>query len=228
MESRPDRILVEPSIHVKSVQILGNGTRYKRRYSGAVHWSRFISIIQSAYMSYQGVEGYSCLHDCGPHGSCICGVCVAVGNKNGCHLPNCDICNKDVFTSIVKHFTIFIIVLLHLCYTVLIIMTIGTNSYGDSLYSILGWKCCLFNPRLCKSTSFTVRHKHKLLKVCRLWPLFRLPPYVQLFMYTLSLVIIYFYCSQTFHHIIDTTYNVLDEELFPSDHLFVVAKIEKM
>ncbi|KAL4234623.1 hypothetical protein ACF0H5_006264 [Mactra antiquata] len=226
MESRPDRILVESSLKIEDIKLLGDGFRYKRRYTGLIHWSRFISIIQSVYLSYQGVEGYSCLHDCGPHGSCICGVCVAIGNQDGCLLPDCDICNKEKFVSIISYLILFFVIFLHLCYSVIVIMTVGSNNYGDTLYSILGWKCCLFNPRLCKVMTVTHRQRYKCLKLCKYWPIFRLPPYLQFVLYTIFLVIFYFYCKHTFQPIINITYNVLDEEFFPSDHMFVVAYVQ--
>lgn len=219
--------MVESSLKVNSVRLIGDGARYKRRYTAAVHWSRFTTIIQSAYLTYKGVTGYACKHDCGPHGSCQCGVCAAVGNKQNCFLPDCDTCNTDKFKSLVIHLLLFAIVLFNLFYSVILILTIGTNSYNDTLHSFLGFKCCLFNPQLCRFNTRSVRRKFKLLKLCSLWPLFWLPPYVQFVGNVLVLFFLYLYTKHIFKAVLDLTYNTLAEELFPSDHLMVVAEVVK-
>ncbi|XP_060581006.1 uncharacterized protein LOC132737690 isoform X1 [Ruditapes philippinarum] len=226
-ESRPDRILVESKLSVKNAKVIGNGERYKQRYKAAVHWSRFTTVIQSAYLSYQGVEGYPCSHDCGPHGSCQCGVCVAIGNKKDCLLPYCDNCISDVLENLVLHFIIFVIVLFHLFYSVVLILTIGANSYGDTLHSILGFKCCLFNPKLCKFSGKTFGRKQQCLKFCQMWPLFWFPPYIQFFGCLIILYSFSIYTKRVFKPVLDLTYTVLEEELFPSDHLMVVAHVVK-
>ncbi|XP_045166717.2 uncharacterized protein LOC123530085 isoform X2 [Mercenaria mercenaria] len=224
-ESRPDRILMESKLHVKSVKLIGNGDRYKQRYKAAIHWSRFTNIIQSAYLSYKGVTGYPCKHDCGPRGSCQCGVCVAIGNKQDCLLPNCDTCNNSTFKSLVAHSILFVMVMFHLFYAIVLILTIGANSYGDTLYSILGFKCCLFNPKLCKFRGTSFRRKQKFIKVSQVWPVFWLPPYVQFFGSLIVLLFLCMYTKTVFRTVLDLTYTVLDEELFPSDHLMVVAHV---
>lgn len=228
MQSRPDRILVASRLKVQSIHLIGNGTRYKQRYKAAVHWSRFATIVQSAYLSYQGVSGFPCQHDCGPQGSCQCGVCVAVGNHRDCHLPNCDTCNTVVFKTLVLHIFLYVTIGFHLFYSVVIILTVGASSYGDTMYSILGFKCCLFNPKLCKSSTSTARRKQVLLKLCQWWPLFRLSPYVQFVVNAIAIWSMSIYTKTVFKSVIDCTYNVLEEELFPSDHLMVVAHIVNM
>lgn len=225
MESRPDRIIVSSSLTVKSVELQGNGVRYKQKYTAAIHWERFITIIKAARLSYLGVSGYSCYHDCGPSGSCQCGVCVAVGNKQNCDLPNCDTCNADIYYTIVTHSIIFMFILFHLFHAVILVLTIGAGSYGNTMYSIFGFNCCLFNPDLCRKTVRTFQRKNRCMRFLNIWPIFRLPPYIQLFLSAVVLVMFCFYVHRKLDAIINLTYNALDEEFFPSDHLMLTADI---
>lgn len=204
---------------------MGNGSRYKQRYTASIHWNRFMTIVYAARLSSSGVVGYSCKHDCGPSGSCQCGVCIKVGNNKNCMLPNCSTCSAEMYDMLVRCFSIFVILLFHLFYAVIIVLTIGAGSYGNTVYSILGCNCCLLNPDLCKKNVQYFNRRNKCLRFLNLWPLFRLPPYVQLVLSSISLVIFYFYVLYKFDAIINLAYNVLDEEFYPSDHLMLSAKI---
>ncbi|KAK3579046.1 hypothetical protein CHS0354_029903 [Potamilus streckersoni] len=89
-ESRPDRILISSNFQVLDAVLSGNGSYYRQHFQGTIHYHRFVIIIESAFLSYMGYFGYPCLQDCGPHGSCRCGVCVKGGGwfsleKAGCN-----------------------------------------------------------------------------------------------------------------------------------------------
>ncbi|KAL5014328.1 hypothetical protein ScPMuIL_008598 [Solemya velum] len=71
-ESRPDRILVDKKFSIRSASILGNGTLLFPTFHNSVLFSRFKSLLNMAYLARSDVNGYTCLQDCGPHGSCRC------------------------------------------------------------------------------------------------------------------------------------------------------------
>lgn len=225
MESRPDRILLSSSLSVHSTQLLGNGSRYKQRYTASIHWERFISIIKAAKLSYDGVSGYSCTQDCGPSGSCQCAVCVAVGNKKDCNLPDCDVCGAELYTRLVRYSIVSVIILFHVFYAIITVLTVGAGSYGNTMYSILGFNCCLLNPDLCKKNVFSFRRKYKWARLLQAWPLFQLPPYIQLVFSILLLAGFYIYVRNKLGAVITLAYNTLEEEFFPSDHLMLTANI---
>ena len=210
---------------MKSVSLLGNGSRYKDLYRPSIHWSRFTSIIHSSYLSYYGVDGYPCLHDCGPRGSCICGVCRTGGNKDTCTLKDCDICSGALFKTLVFKSILLGIIVFHLFYACILILVVGAGSYSESVFSILGCNCCLCNPKLCMRTVKVYSRRHSFLKVCQVWPVFRLPPYTQLFLSVLSFILFLTYMRSWLHEVIDLTYATMEEEFFPSDHLMLTAEI---
>ena len=225
MESRPDRIIVSSSLNVHSVTLLGNGSYYKQRYKALIHFDRFMSILNAAKLSYHGVSGYSCMQDCGPHGSCQCGICVGVGNNQNCDLPNCPICDVETYKTIRTYCIISVIIILHLFYSVVLVLTIGAGSYGNTIHSILGFQCCLFNPDLCKKSVRNFQRKNKFLRLLHIWPIFRLPPYVQLLLSSVTLTLFLLYVRNKLDAIFILSYSTLVEEFFPSDHLMLTAHL---
>ncbi|WAR26009.1 hypothetical protein MAR_011713 [Mya arenaria] len=223
LESRPDRILVNSNLQVTAVNVIGNGSDYKQKYNSSIYWHRLLTVVQSSWLSYKGVKGYPCKHDCGPQGSCKCGICVAIGNKNGCNLPDCKQCDSEVFVGLLLHLIPFMICLVHLIYSVIVILTIGAGSYGETVHSIFGLKCCLFNADLFKSPSF--RRKGRCLRICQKWPLFKLPPYCQLLVSLVFIVAFTYYFTHKFLFLFEMAQTVLPEESFPSDHLMLYAEI---
>lgn len=97
--NRPDRIMVsrvglDP---VKTV-LFGKGSTYKETYSTRSYVTRMKTIINMAKEQWNGNNiAYSCHLDCGPHGSCRCGVCVGGGNKLSCDLPSCSECTASLY-----------------------------------------------------------------------------------------------------------------------------------
>ena len=207
------------------VFLTGNGSRYRDVYKPSIHWLRFSTILQSSVLSYQGIDGYSCFHDCGPHGSCICGVCKSGGNQNTCNLKDCDLCNEELFKRLFLHFVLFLIILLHLFYSLVIILVVGAGSYSETMFSILGCNCCLMNPKLCISTVRIHTRRYRLMKLCQIWPLFKLPPCIQFVVSFVSFILFIAYVKSWLHPVLELTYAALDEEFYPSDHLMLTAEI---
>ena len=50
---------------------------------------------------------YTCHQDCGPHGSCRCGVCVKGGDTNNCELPFCFECDAEHFNNFILLFVLY-------------------------------------------------------------------------------------------------------------------------
>lgn len=65
-------------------------------YSIWSYASRLQTMISMAKEQWNGHDiAYSCHIDCGPHGSCRCGVCVGGGNKLNCDLSTCSECRAS-------------------------------------------------------------------------------------------------------------------------------------
>ena len=219
-------MLVSSHLRVDFVSLLGNGSRYRDTYEPSIHWSRFTSIVHSSFLSYQGINGYPCLHDCGPHGSCVCGVCKNGGNKDSCSLQHCDICSEELFKKLILISLFFIIIIFHLFYSCVLILVVGAGSYSESVFSILGCNCCLCNPKLCMATVRIYSRRHKFLRLCHIWPVFKLPPYMQLFLSASSFILFLTYVRSWLHAVLDLTYATMNEEFFPSDHLMLTAEVK--
>ena len=220
--SRPDRILVSSSIQVKDSILYGQGEPFSSRFYTAIVMNRVKSVLKSAFDSFVGKIGYSCLHDCGPHGSCRCGICVRGGNKLNCHIPDCSECSSESF---ILFFTIIIpIVSTALLMTFYIVraLVISAKFNQEDLFNILGYRCCLFNIGLFRSRTIPRRFKSYLGRVsvlCRLPPI----PMIVLTLTVLAFLSLVLY--RNFYRNLEFVYSILPEELFPSDHLMIAAEI---
>ncbi|KAJ8301501.1 hypothetical protein KUTeg_020488 [Tegillarca granosa] len=227
LESRPDRILVNAiGYNPLSSRIVGDGATYRAKFNHSIMYYRTKILLYNSYLSYKNTIGYSCEHDCGPHGSCRCGICVKGGNQNGCLLPECSECNRKTFQNVLCYLFVFSFTIIHLFYGILSVLLTGSNYKRDAVFSILGCNCCLCNRKLFTPQNFNPR-KYKFLKWCRLWPLFRLPPYLLLAISMLSLIIIYLVLKNlVFSESLKTINSVMDEEFYISDHLMLIAELE--
>ena len=225
MQSRPDRVLVSSDIEVMGATLSGNGTTYRHQYKSGIGLHRLQTILSHAALSYQGTSGYSCLHDCGPHGSCRCGICVAIGNEKTCNLPYCGECNGEIYRNYIIVACIAIVILLHLFYAALSILITGANFRGESVFSILGFNCCLCNPDLFRKPKLLTR-RSQFLKIFFKWPFFRLPPCYLLVISCIAFLFLIFYVKSIFARTLKSVYNVLEEEYFPSDHLMLTVIIK--
>ncbi|XP_006811301.1 uncharacterized protein LOC100369850 [Saccoglossus kowalevskii] len=226
MESRPDRILVSANdLMVKDVNILGDGQSYREQFIDRIWWNRLHTVINSAYLSSIGIAGRSCSHDCGPHGSCRCGVCVSGGNKQSCHLPQCFECNNDVYRHMLLIIVVFAIFFIQFLYAVLQVLFI-LNKKNQQMMQSMGCNCCLCYPGLYTTSGGMHRSRWRLCRLlAKLWPLCRFPALFQIILSTVVMICLVIYASRSFSDMIDSINSILPEELYPSDHLMLTAKI---
>lgn len=228
MESRPDRILINSDFIVIDSSLHGHGAVYRKQFGTSIYLHRLSTVIHHAKLLYQSVKpvrGYSCQHDCGPHGSCRCGVCVSGGNDKNCYLPDCEECSADIYRNYSIFCYIFVFLVIHLFFAVLSIFITAANFKGEAIFSILGFKCCLCNPDLYRKPIVLAR-RSTLLKICYKWPLFRLPACYLLMTSIVLLTFVNLYAKSVFTDSVLTVSSILDEEYFPSDHLFLTATLK--
>ena len=231
-ESRPDRVFVSDDLAVTSAELHGYGTTYRRKFMYHVLWQRLERVLSATYDSWQGQRGRSCAHDCGPHASCRCGVCVGGHeDKNVCHLPDCEECSPLTFSLLLLSLTVTVILLVQLIFGALqVLLTMNERSKSldqstDRQTGLMG-NCCLCDPQLYRDMSVRLRRYKKSL-LCRVWPLCRLPP---MLLVIVSLLMIFVYVEFTlmmFKDAVDDVYAVIPEELYPSDHLMLTVKLVK-
>lgn len=210
-------------MEVKSVTLSGDGSFYKNMYSSSIRFHRMKALIHHSYLSYKGVKGYPCTQDCGPNGSCRCGLCVKGDNSNNCDLPDCQECSHDIFQNILLYSFLFVIVCFHLFYALLTIFINGADFRKEAVFQILGCNCCLCHP-----DNFKMRHapsRNRLYRCCRRWPVFRLPPFYLLIICIFILSLAFYNFNKVFEKSFSTISLVMDEEYFPSDHLMLSAVI---
>lgn len=221
--SRPDRILLSPDIEVIHTDLYGQGRPYYYRCYSSIILRRVMSVLRSAFDSFLGKTGYPCLHDCGPHGSCRCGICVKGGNKLNCDIPDCAECNGHSLILFVLIVFPIVLTLALIGFFIIRTLIMTANFRQEDLFAILGYRCCLFNVGLFRRQSLPRRVK---LYLGRASVLLRLPPLPMIAICVITLIflcLVFLSCFQTNMKFI---YAILQEELFPSDHLMVVAKIK--
>ncbi|CAG5128239.1 unnamed protein product [Candidula unifasciata] len=220
--SRPDRILVSRNITVEDAGLAGNGTNYRKYYYQNVIISRAKTVLRTSFDAFMGRSGYSCLQDCGPHGSCRCGICISGGNQDNCNVPDCVECNSFIFVSFLVFLIPFAICLLVLFFSVLKILIVSTKVGHKDILELCGYRCCLFNKNLFNFP--TVPRKYKI-KATQLFCLCRLPPVLLLLVMLASLLVLLLLMRWFFHKDIQLIYSLLPEEMFPSDHLIVFTRL---
>ncbi|KAL8605781.1 hypothetical protein ACOMHN_011143 [Nucella lapillus] len=160
LTSRPDRILISSSVRATEVSLHGRGVEYKTRHAADIFTHRLHRVMKAAKESLGQHAGFSCLHDCGPHGSCRCGVCVRAGvSTPPCHLPDCLECSSTVFMQL-SFFFFLAAVLFLLAGTATVKILVVASSIdqgGDSL--VHGFSCCLCNPDIVRKPTVTARHR---------------------------------------------------------------------
>ncbi|KAH9489179.1 hypothetical protein Btru_057770 [Bulinus truncatus] len=163
--SRPDRILISKNITVDQAKIIGDGLEFKNHLYFSILLSRVKSMIQSSFDAFVGKSGYSCLHDCGPHGSCRCGICIRGGNQLNCNTPDCNECSSLTFLLLSSALILLSITLATLFYSIIKILVVSSRFNQQDFWDILGYRCCLFNKELFLSLSIMPRrYKSKISK----------------------------------------------------------------
>ncbi|XP_068714606.1 uncharacterized protein [Montipora foliosa] len=193
--SRPDRILVSLSgFQVISAELHGDGKVYQQKYSLQNKWQRLKTTFRVARETALGPRyKYTCYQDCGPHGSCRCGICVTGGDHRNCKLPICRECDFE-------HYQSFIFI--GLLYS-------ATGAF--LLYSLV-------KTIILKCVLRTGRAHHRILFLCS----------NRTFVVALValLVSLYFITIWSLGDTIAAVNGQLTEEMFPSDHLMIAAKLQ--
>ncbi|CAI9721317.1 Hypothetical predicted protein [Octopus vulgaris] len=210
-ESRPDRILVSKSFKILSCNLHGNGNFYKKKYKTLIFWHRFQRVIKSAYEAFQGFSGYSCTQDCGPHGSCRCGVCVNIGNQKDCLLIDCSECNSFMFL-------LFILLTLFAC----LLSSVTVLALILFLFSRISVRTfhCLYSVKL----YFNTRAYSRLRILYRFFPFIKAPlPF--LLVCIVTNLVFYTVITFIFSGTLQTIFRVMAEEFYPSDHLMISSQL---
>ncbi|PVD25351.1 hypothetical protein C0Q70_15851 [Pomacea canaliculata] len=217
--SRPDHILVSKNIRVLQMALHGNGSEYGQARRAAVHLHRARLLIKVMTASFFGYTGYSCLHDCGPHGSCRCGVCVKGGNSNTCLLPDCEECSPLKFV-----YFVFLMVLAAVHFMLgllgaLSILLVSARYQHNKWCLAWGCSCCLCNPDLIRSSAVRPRF------ILHWMGIRRIPPVYLLFLSIVGLTSCYILGMIIFENSLKTVNAILNEEFYPSDHLMLQASL---
>ncbi len=204
-------------------KLIGDGKVYQNRFYYHMWWNRVENALYAAWAAHQGYIGRSCIYDCGPHASCRCGVCVSGGDDKSCLLPHCDECTPFTFQWIVIVFVVFILLIGQLIYALLRVMHAMNRNTQDRMTGLLGFQCCLCDPRLYSTLSITKRRPimHRML-YCR-----RIPAMLLVILTVLGLFFVMEAALLIFADLFNDINSVLPEELFPSDHLMLVVQITK-
>lgn len=170
-----------------------------------------------------GKTGYSCLQDCGPHGSCRCGVCIKGGNNNSCLLPDCPECSPMLLMAFLAYIGLFCYLILLTLLASVKILVVASDFKNTSIVAY-GCTCCLCNPLLIRSSTLSSRHW---LGRC-LWclGLRRVPPAYLLLSSTLLIILCILGGGIIFSQSLETLHSLMAEELFPSDHLLLVVNLQ--
>jgi hypothetical protein len=222
LQSRPDRILVSRDITVEDTSKAGNGTDFMKYYYTSVIVNRAKSVLRSSYHAFTRQSGYSCVQDCGPHGSCRCGICVSGGNQNNCNIPDCTECTRTTFLLFLAILIPLIISCLLLFLIILKILIVSAKVKPQDIFDILGYRCCLFNQTLFSWSAVPRRYKSKMNIILYI---FKLPPMLVLIFMLASIMFLLSLCLWVFYDGIQLVYFLLPEELFPSDHLIVLTRL---
>ena len=182
-------------LEIISAELLGDGKAYKERYSFWNKWQRLKTVIHMARETANRPNfSYSCYHDCGPHGSCRCGVCVKGGDKNNCDLPFCYECDAAHHQSFIMLMILYSSVFLFLLYI-----------FGKFLLR----RCSLIHRG---------RKSPRIIFLCSNKTAF---PFVILLLFSMYVI-----TMSSFSDSLKTAEDRIPEEMFPSDHLMLAAKLK--
>ena len=226
-ESRPDRILASTRyLKVTSCLLHGLGEPYENKYSAQVKWTRLWHVLEASEATYyETKENTGCYHDCGPHGSCRCAICVAGGNKNKCMPPNCPECNSDVYFYYVLFKALLIFFVVQLMISTIHIVLIFKSRYRYQLQRT-GCNCCLCLPHYnCTYPKGNARFRCSL-PTWRRCLCLGMPPLVHFIFCLICLCVLSALSVIWFEEPMKIVNAVLKEELNPSDHLMVTAVLE--
>ena len=171
-----------------------------------------MNVVSSAIDAKDGHRGRSCAYDCGPHASCRCGICVAGGDDNKCHLPDCEECQGSLVLIMKITFAFAIVFVCLLIYAMLTVFH-AMNKRGRQITFSKQW-CCLLNPMLYTDSSNT------------LFKCIRVPPMILLICSVVLFCLFVQVLLHTYRDILHNVSAVIDEEYCPSDHRMLVVELE--
>ncbi|XP_071510406.1 uncharacterized protein [Diadema antillarum] len=222
--SRPDRILVSNRyFRVVGTKLRGWGEEYAVNYKRQVILARRAAVIEAARRTYYGEVGGDCGYDCGPHGSCRCGVCIAGGNKNFCSLPNCRECSVGSYRRYLLARAIFAFFCLQLLLALvqIVLAMIRGSTLGHQGSSMT--RTC---PLLPLAPSWRhLRHLHFASCLRTVTSSCRNLALVNLTVSLLGLLVLSMLSRTWFLEALHLIEDVLPEELNPSDHLLVSSEL---
>ena len=196
LHSRPDRILVSKTgLRVSSVFTVGGGEYYAKNYKEKLYWSRLAKVKSVAQSMVDGVTYESfCDWDCGPHGMCICGICVPTKENNACDSSYCESCSALKLGQFQLLLGCFIAVMVLLTFSILVILLKLARTH--------------IRARICDSFKRSFIGK-------KYFPVAMI----------VCILVIYYTAKVVLKDTFDLVNSQIEEELFPSDHLMVVAKV---
>jgi hypothetical protein len=104
------------------------------------------------------------------------------------------------------------------------ILVIASVMDQSDSFSLFGWACCLFNPKLVQQP--TVSSRHCLGRILHKLGVGKLPPAFLLLASWVGIVLCIAIGCVVFKPSLDTISDVMPEEYFPSDHLMLMVKLE--
>ena len=183
-------------------------------------WNRLYLVHATALAVFYGFRGFSCEHDCGPHASCRCGVCVGgpLLNQAHCDLEDCTECNVTHLCVMWLILILFIIVVTQFLYSILRVLLIKSRRTREKMRYYLGAKCCL-----CDSELFTPSAASPV-SLKRFLPWLTLSPYGMLTFSVVCLVGVCFLAYITLRGVLEDVWNTIPEEFYASDHLLIYGR----
>ena len=202
----------------------GDGGAYKVKHSSDLFFHRLHTVVRAAKQAYSGGQGYPCLQDCGPHGTCRCGVCVRKEQGDNCDLQGCEECSAGVFSHLCVFLTIIILLLILAGTAAVKFLVVAARIDQSGGFLMPGFTCCLCNPLLVRQPTFSSRTQ--LGRFLRILIIGRLPPAILLVLSVITMALCSAVAAVWFRATLDTAASVMAEEYFPSDHLMVVTRLE--
>ena len=235
LESRPDRILVSSPAMAVGAELIGNNSEFRYKYFYHIVWSRFENVLRASHDAAAGTVGSSCIHDCGPHASCRCGVCVAGGNANACLTPKCGECTTSGYYAFLLFVAGMAFIVGQLIYAILCVLLVmndsrrrqeSTSEAPATICIRMSDQCCLCEPELYRSVSDRMKRGGRRCWPChRACPFSRLPPMFLVVATLLLLTAFIGFAIVVFEAAIFDVFAIIPEELYPSDHLMLTVTI---
>lgn len=245
MQSRPDRIYlsqqstsvatgaavngVEPNWKVLDFNLFGNGSDYLKRYKSNILWHRFWLAVDNS------VE---CPYDCGPHGKCQCGICVAAATEI-CHVPcqRCQPLANEYSRLQWRVFPVFVFISAVLAWITRRLMTHACGWNTKPTNTPLAPSVARFDieggllsntggtnitRRQCHLLGARIGHLGVTVMIAFLW----LALIISLLMVNERYTVLI--NNDVISVINNTVLQVLPEEYFPSDHLMITTRLQRI